>query len=386
MIEEFEKQGNSSITLFLIMTVYLILFLVISFINVIAWTSSGFADWYVSHVFPLWGETYGRLTGLFPFSVGEWMLYGFVVLLFFSAGAAVILGIRFLIWRAKPGRFFLRFYRGVAWLLLVVYLIMTLNCLILYHTNPFADKILPKETARDYTVEELVQLRNRLVAQANELCEQMERDENGAVIYYGDAKAQAVSQMQRLGEEIVQLQGYYPNPKGLFFSGFFSQQYILGYYFPFSMEANYNTQMYIMNEPATFCHELSHLKGVLFEDDANFISYLACSTSDDKFFQYSAVLSVLGYVDEAFFESLSENVELYYQYPLISEQVCKDSVFLTEEAWAAVEENAILSTETVSKASHAFLDTNLTLNGVEEGIASYGNVVWLLLRYYDTMD
>ena len=220
MIEEFEKQGNSSITLFLIMTVYLILFLVISFINVIAWTSSGFADWYVSHVFPLWGETYGRLTGLFPFSVGEWMLYGFVVLLFFSAVAAVILGIRFLIRRAKTGRFFLRFYRGVAWLLLVVYLIMTLNCLILYHTNPFADKILPEETARDYTVEELIQLRNRLVAQANELCEQMERDENGAVIYYGDAKAQAVSQMQRLGEEIVQLQGYYPNPKRLFFSGF----------------------------------------------------------------------------------------------------------------------------------------------------------------------
>lgn len=313
------------------------------------------------------------------------MLYGFVVLLIFSVLGGVVLGIRFLVKRIRPGRAVSRFYKAVAWLLLVVYLLMTLNCLILYHTKPFTDKLLPEETARDYTVEELIRLRNRLVEEANLLCGQMERDESGNVVYHGDAKALAISRMKSLGEEIPQLRGYYPRPKGLFFSGFFSQQYILGYYFPFSMEANYNTQMYIMNEPATYCHELSHLKGIIFEDDANFVSYLACTTSDDAFFRYSGVLSVLGYVDEAFFESLSEDVALYYSYPVISKQVIEDSVFLTKEAWEQVEEKAILSTETVSKASHAFIDNNLILNGVEDGIASYGNVVWLLLRYYDTM-
>lgn len=35
----------------------------------------GFSDFYVDNIFPLWVETYGRITGSFPFSVGEWMLY-----------------------------------------------------------------------------------------------------------------------------------------------------------------------------------------------------------------------------------------------------------------------------------------------------------------------
>lgn len=50
------------------------------------------------------------------------------------------------------------------------------------------------------------------------------------------------------------------------------------------MEANYNRQMYVANVPATLCHELSHLKGVILEDEANFLGYLACVSSEDAFF------------------------------------------------------------------------------------------------------
>ena len=49
-------------------------------VNAAAWKSSGFCDWYVSCVYPLWVSTYGRLTGLLTFSVGEWMLVAGVVL------------------------------------------------------------------------------------------------------------------------------------------------------------------------------------------------------------------------------------------------------------------------------------------------------------------
>ena len=53
-------------------------------LNVIARVSSQFAQYYVNHIFPLWVESYGRVTGLFPFSVGEMMLYLGVVLAVFS--------------------------------------------------------------------------------------------------------------------------------------------------------------------------------------------------------------------------------------------------------------------------------------------------------------
>ena len=42
----------------------------------------------------------------------------------------------------------------------------------------------------------------------------------------------------------------------MFFSDFMCQMYMCGYYFPFSMEANYNDVMSIMKKPATMCHEL----------------------------------------------------------------------------------------------------------------------------------
>lgn len=75
---------------------------------------------------------------------------------------------------------------------------------------------------------------------------------------------------------------------------------MMGYYFPFSMEANYNGTMYIVNKPSVICHEFAHLKGFMQEDEANLIGYLACINSDDAFFRYSGYMGVLNYVEKEF--------------------------------------------------------------------------------------
>ena len=139
--------------------------------------------------------------------------------------------------------------------------------------------------------------------QANALSVTFDRDEKGYLIYTSPLKEEAKAQMRKLGEKFDVLSGDYPDPKGLAMSGFYSQQYIMGYYFPFSMEANYNRQMYLTNIPVTMCHELSHLKGFIRGDEANFIGYLACVDSDDPLFRYSGYLSVLGYLDRDFFRA-----------------------------------------------------------------------------------
>ena len=51
-----------------------------------------------------------------------------------------------------------------------------------------------------------------------------------------------------------------------------------------------------------------------------------------------------------------------------------------------VEKKAVVSTKTVKKASNTFNNTTLILNGVEQGSASYGEVVGLLMDYYMCMD
>lgn len=349
-------------------------------LNITAWLSTPFCDFYISKVFPIWVNTYGRFMALFPFSVGELMLVAAVLLV-----VAVLLSLPVCLWklfrRHRNTGGLLQFYRVCAWILLFVLLIMTLNCTLLYHGSTFNEKYFGKLTDT-YTLENLIAVRNEVVEQCNRLAGEMDRAENGDILYEGDMKAEAIRCMQSLGETYGGLSGYYPRPKALLLSDLMCQQYMQGYYFPFSMEANYNDVMYLTNKPATFCHELAHLKGYIYEDEANFIGFLACLSSEDKFFQYSGYLSVLYYLDNDFYAAVGEDRERYLAEPVILPQVHADNIFVKQEEWDRINGKAILDTEVVEAVSDSVTETSLKLNGVADGMVSYSRVVKLLLQYY----
>ena len=276
------------------------------------------------------------------------------------------------------------YYRFILAVVTVTAFVLTLNCFILYHCSTFKDKYLSEMLMNqdEYTVEELAALRDYVVVRVNEYAKMMDRDEKGAIVYDGNMEEEAIRSMQALGDMYPQLSGYYTTPKQIQSSEFLSQQYMRGYYFPFSMEANYNNVMYIIQQPSTMCHELAHTKGFIYEDEANLIGFLACINSDNIVFQYSGYLSVLNYINNDFKESIGDNAAVYSSHVRISNQVKRDNVFLTEDAWVKVETKAIIKTETVKKASNTFIETNLVLNGIEQGKASYSEVVGLLMDYY----
>lgn len=357
--------------------IYGFLAILIVLLNVIAWNSALFCDTYIKYVFPIWVNTYGRLTGLVPFSVGEIMLVLGVLLV----AVAAVLWIFCLI---KSMRKWIRlFYSFFAWTVLIVCMIMTLNCSVLYHATTFSEKYFQEEGMQEYTLEDLITVRNLVVEECERLSSMMQRDADGTILYDKDMRTQAVRYMKKLGEEYDQLNGYFPSPKPLYTSDFFSQQKMCGYYFPFSMEANYNDVMYIMNKPSTMCHELSHLRGYIFEDEANFISFLACiGAEDDLLFQYSGYLSVLNYLDNDFYRAIGRNMDVYRTQPIISAQVRDDNIFVTETEWERINAKAWFDTETVDEVSDALVDTTLKANGVADGMISYNRVVKLLLQYY----
>ena len=107
---------------------------------------------------------------------------------------------------------------------------------------------------------------------------------------------------------------------------------------------------------------------------------MACTESDDPYLQYSGYLSVLGYLSAQVRASVPEKIRKKLVQP--DPQVLADDIFLTEKQWEQVEEKALLPTETVSQATDTFLNTTLTINGVEDGIRSYSRVVRLLIHYY----
>lgn len=432
-------------------------------LNAVAWNSNAFCDFYIRFIFPIWVNTYGRLTGVFKFSVGEFLLMAGVALVTMALFAWIPVAFDRLkrMQEQAPGRMASRkhifgrksaviaeayrkdnekkvpqgrkrfprikgFYCFCAWVLMIVCLVMTLNCTILYHASAFSEKYFGEDTG-EYSLEELVAFRNMVVEKCNTLSAQMIRTEDGEIIYAPDvlkkimeengqqegiAKQeedtaeqkqgtveqtdrkksasvmgeQAVRAMKALGQTYDQLDGYYPKPKALLTSDFFSQQYMCGYYFPFSMEANYNDVMYIMNKPSTMCHELAHLRGYIYEDEANFISYLACTQSEDLLFQYSGYLSVLNYLDNDFYKAIGKDAKKYLEQPRIEEQVYEDKVFVTQKEWERIEKKAWISTETVEQVSDAFIETNLKVNGVADGKISYSRVVRLLLQYQRAME
>lgn len=378
-------------------------------LNLAAWKSRTFSDWYIETVFPFVTAPLSRLTSLVPFSVGEWLLLAAVLWVAFLLILLAILGVNFIYHKLRFNikktypkwiRYFLRFS---LWLGEGIFLIMTLNCFILYHATPIEEDL--SGYGKKYTIAELGELRDYIVNQCNSLSQEMPRDASGEIVYEGgtDAMAQeaaysvnalSLSASTNLNlanqdhtEEkldipsLSRLSGWQVTAKPLYFSDFVSQQNIQGYYFPFSMEANFNTQMKIMNQPFTMCHELSHTHGFIYEDEANLIGFLACVHSDDIIFQYSGYLGVLNYVNNSFYENVDYST--YASHPSISKQVKFDNEFLSDESWEEVEEDAVMPTETVKNATDVYLDTTLKVNGVESGKASYSHVVELLLQYYD---
>lgn len=352
-------------------------------LNIPSWYSSSFSDWFVNNIFIFNMNIFSRITGIFPFSVGEIMIILGIMLLLTALIFLILLP--FLKKRLK--KFYSIFYRFFAWVIVCIIFVMTCNCFILYHTSTIEETYMKETINKKYEFDKLLILYEYVANNLNELSSQMERDEHGSIIYNKDIIEEAKVSMKQLGNDYARLSGYYPDAKKILFSDFMSQTYTSGVYFPFSMEANYNTSMYIANLPAVACHEYAHLKGYIYEDEANFIGYLACINSDDAFFKYSGYLSVLYYIENAVYE----NIDLINDEELlnklnnicINDIVYADDIFLTQDTWDEIEDNSLFDTETIDQVSDTFSDVSLKLNGVEDGQLSYSRVVNLLLKYYD---
>lgn len=343
----------------------------------------GLADWHRSHVFRWNVNIWSRVTNIWSGSVGEWMII-LAILLAVWFLIALILGLMHHDVLKRIRKVTVRVVVGAITFAIVT---ETMNCFVQYQCSTLLSSWTKEiENSEDSmlmpTEENLEDLYIRTVERANQLSKEFLRDEQGYIIVEqtsGELMKDAREALHGISDEFPLLKGYYPDVKEISSSDFMTQQYLLGIYFPFSLEANYNSNIYITNQPATFCHELAHLKGYILEDEANFIAYLACMQSDNPLFQYSACLSVLGYMVPDLIDA-GVDLSFFAEHP-VNEYVALDDIFVKQEIMERVEEEAIISTETVSNANEVFLDLNLKANGVEEGIDSYSLVIRLILLY-----
>lgn len=351
-------------------------------LNALAILSTAFSDFYVQKIFPAISLPLIIVSDLLPISLGE--------ILIIVGIALVLFGIPFLIvfllikrknksLRRKVIAFTSKF---VLWVLLFVFATETLNCFIMYRCSTFSSRYF-SET--EHTEELLLDTLEAVAIKIEEHYDLFTRDDEGYIVLESDLSEECILAMKSASEDYSQLKGYYPDPKPIMNSFFMSQAGTIGLYMPFTMEATYNRDIQDIAKPSTICHELSHLKGIIQEDEANFVSMVACFNSDSEAVRYSGYLDALYYLYADAKKLVGTEYEEEYKriisiVPAIVWQ--KDVASFKADYFEKNKHKEIIPTEKVEQASQTFTETTLKLNGVSDGIMSYYRVVELLMDYY----
>ncbi|MEX2568357.1 MAG: DUF3810 domain-containing protein [Cyclobacteriaceae bacterium] len=86
-----------------------------------------------------------------------------------------------------------------------------------------------------------------------------------------------------------------PRVKAFFPPGFMRKMGIYGIYFPFTGEGYLDPTLHPLEKPFTMAHEMAHGCGISDEGEANFISWIICSKSQDPWLQYVGQLKLFRY-------------------------------------------------------------------------------------------
>jgi len=207
----------------------------------------------------------------------------------------------------------------------------------------------------------------------NDYSRQVERDENG--LYTADRAAILARSHEVYGgieRKFPCLEGPDINAKGLRFSRILSYMDFTGFFFPFTAEANVNTDFPPGLFASTVAHELAHQRGVAKEQEANFVSVLSCLDYGDADYCYSACMLAYTHLGNAL-HSADYNAWLMV-YSGLEENVLLD--FAANRAyWAQFETPVQTVTTGVYEGFLQSYDQSL-------GMKSYGACVDLLVNYY----
>lgn len=149
--------------------------------------------------------------------------------------------------------------------------------------------------------------------------------------------------------------------------------HISGVYSFMTGEANLNVNYPDFVTVSSLAHEFAHQRGIAREEEANFMAFLVCISSDDPFVQYSGYLDVFLTVSYALYE---EDVDLYVDViEKLDDRVWKDRISYSD----FFDE---YRDSTASDVADSVNDKFLQANGQENGTKSYGMVTYLCVDYY----
>ena len=314
-----------------------------------------------------WHRFMSRLCAHVRFSVAETLI-----------AVAVILALVYIIFTTiqmirRPQRL-RRLYRFVLTCLTAFAVIYGGFCLLwgaYYYSADFEDQ--SGIRGAPASVEQLTAVTRWFTDLLNRYDAQVSRDESGVFCEPMDGIFDRSATLYAAVEaEVPCLRGDALRAKPVFFSRVMSYINFTGFFFPFTGEANVNTDSPACYLPATVAHELAHQRGVAEEDEANFVAVLACLESGDPVFCYSACLLAYTHLGNvlyaADYDAWLDNYQRLGDGP-------RRDLDENNRYWAQFE-------TPVSTVSDQVYTGFLQSYGQTLGLKTYGKCVDLLIAYY----
>lgn len=302
-----------------------------------------------------------------PFSVAE-------ALIGLAAAAVIAYIIYIVISMLRGGGRLKRLYAAVINLLAAGLAVYAGFCM-LWGVYYYGDDFMTRSALENenISVEQLEAVTRYFAERSNEYAEQVPRDEDGNYIADRAAiLARSDEVYENIERELPCLAGPAVRAKGVYFSRLMSYTDFTGFFFPFTAEANVNTDFPPALFASTVAHELAHQRGVAKEQEANFVAVLASLAYGDTEYCYSACLLAYTHLSNALYSADYEAWKSIYL--SLSEDVRRDFA-ANREYWVQFETPVQKVSNTVYEGFLYSYDQNM-------GLKSYGACVDLLVNYF----
>ncbi len=345
---------------------YLLLFFPISIILIeIAKQNEELIEIYFSNYFyNSYSKLIGNMFGYFPFSVGELLLYLTILIIIIQTLIHLYMAIK-----NKSIIYIIKLIFKILSISSLVYFLFTISCGLNYYRTPIKNDY--ENYDYYYSSNQLKELCIYLINEAAKYSDNVQKEleefnfnkyseitQNDVMIYL--SKNNIKSKVNSV-------------PKKIFLSEYLSYTNITGVFFPFTFEANINSDVYPMSASFTMLHEQVHQIGYMFEDEANFLAWMIGKDSTNELVRYSVYMQASIYTMNSLYKVDSELYKEAYSY--YNEQQ-KENLDSNNEYWGKYDDNVIENT------ANNINDYYLKSNGQNQGVISYSEVTRLLLAEY----
>jgi len=339
----------------------LILLIIIILLHLLVLQPLWIENIYSADIYPPVSFLIRILTRWIPFSIGD-IIYAFVFIWF------LVKTIRFFIKRPTWQKFFLSL-RNLLVKCLWVYMLFLLLWGLNYYRYGIGYKLglIPDRYSTKDLVTVTAKLRDQLNANRKLI--------DSLHINYTDDKT-TFRKAVTLYDTAKTIYSYlnYPQPdvKKMLSGTIGNYSGFLGYYNPFTGEAQVNTKVPPFIIPFTACHEIGHQLGFASESEASFVGYLVVRPGNSPVFKYSAYFDLFGFA----------NGELYSRDSVAAKQNVQLLDTLVKKDYAEYRRYLKDYENPLSPLLSKIYGNYLKAHNQPLGIESYDEVVAWIVAYY----